>query len=350
MEEQNRKRAENFTEREKNAIKTLRKNGMTYVQISKIFNVSESAARMVCNRQNIVQGLPPKENLSRRAVTPLIRILLLNAIKETPSISLRSLHAVLKKNLNFGQIPCICTVRQYVNQKKIIQKRMKKKPLISITNQEKRVLFARKMLQKELGFECDDIVFSDETTVRQFNCRLNQTYWRLNDETFIEPTVPNVHSGGQSVMFWSCMSSAGFGPIVPINGTMNADKYCELLEHVVSPYLKTLEESGRRVVFQQDNAPCHSAKKVQEKLRQLNICSFKWATVSPDLNPIENAWATLKHRRQKRYGFPKNKEQIIEQITTIWNSFPVEEAQKLCGSFINRINEVVEKKGLPINY
>jgi DDE superfamily endonuclease/Transposase len=344
------KRAENFTKREISAISNMRNDGMTFVQIAKIFSVSESAVRMSFNRNAIVEGLPAKEIVVQRAISPYAGKLLIDAIKTTPSISLNSLQTMLKKSFPKGKIPSRETIKQYLNEKNIFQRKMKKKPLISLKNQEKRVEFAQKLLQKQFDFDCDDIVFSDETTVRQYNCSSVQTYWHQNDENFIAPTMPNVHSGGQSVMFWGCMSNAGFGPIVPVTGTMNAEKYCELLENVVSPYIQTLEQSGRRVVFQQDNAPCHSAKRVQAKLRELKINTFKWPAVSPDLNPIENVWATLKKRRNEKYGIPKNKNRIIEEITTTWNSFSIEEAQKYSGSFEKRLQLVEKSNGLPIDY
>ena len=40
--------------------------------------------------------------------------------------------------------------------------------------------------------------------------------------------------------------------------------------------------------FQDDNASCHQAKKVQEWMKQEQVKRLNWPAQSPDFNPIEN--------------------------------------------------------------
>ena len=44
----------------------------------------------------------------------------------------------------------------------------------------------------------------------------------------------------------------------------------------------------------QDNAPIHKARIVTEWLENYRIPTLEWPPYSPDLNPIEHAWARLK--------------------------------------------------------
>jgi hypothetical protein len=43
-------------------------------------------------------------------------------------------------------------------------------------------------------------------------------------------TIPTVKHGGVSIMLWGCLSAAGTGRLVRIQGKMNRAKYREILE------------------------------------------------------------------------------------------------------------------------
>ena len=68
------------------------------------------------------------------------------------------------------------------------------------------------------------------------------------------------------------------------------------------------------------------------------------------MNPIENLWAIIKKRRQKKYGLPRGKADIIEQIFNIWDNIEPELVQKLANSANKRINEVLKLKGKVSKY
>ncbi len=54
-------------------------------------------------------------------------------------------------------------------------------------------------------------------------------------------------------MVWGCMSAAGTGELQLIEGTMNANMYCDILKQSMIPSLRRL---GSRAVFQHDNDHC----------------------------------------------------------------------------------------------
>ncbi len=75
--------------------------------------------------------------------------------------------------------------------------------------------------------------------------------WRQPGEEYKDKCVlPTVKHGGGSVMVWGCMSAAGTGELQFIEGTMNANMYCDILKQSMIPSLRRL---GRRAVFQHDN-------------------------------------------------------------------------------------------------
>ncbi len=61
-----------------------------------------------------------------------------------------------------------------------------------------------------------------------------------------------------SVMVWGCVSALGKGNLHFCDGTINAEKYIEILEHNMLPSRRHLFQ-GRPCIFQQNNAKPHSA-------------------------------------------------------------------------------------------
>jgi transposase len=152
-------------------------------------------------------------------------------------------------------------------------------------------------------------------------------------------------------MFWGCITREGFGPLVMLPRIMNSIQYCELLEEVVKPYLDDLERRhGRKFIFMQDNAPCHAAKRVTAKFKELGIRTLRWPPSSPDLNPIENVWATWKRRRNATFGNAANRHALKDQAEFIWSQFTKQEAINLLDSFRGRLQAVIQLEGAAIRY
>ena len=62
----------------------------------------------------------------------------------------------------------------------------------------------------------------------------------------------------QKVMVWGCMSIQGFGKNHIVKGTMLSNQYIEALQNSIK--LQAANWFEGPYVFQQDNAPCPTAK------------------------------------------------------------------------------------------
>ena len=63
-------------------------------------------------------------------------------------------------------------------------------------------------------------------------------------------------------MIWGCFIDNKLGPIVFIHGTVNSKAYIDILDQNLIPFIDVLGADGiTNVVFQQDNATAHTAKR-----------------------------------------------------------------------------------------
>jgi len=68
-------------------------------------------------------------------------------------------------------------------------------------------------------------------------------------------------------MMWGCFSGKGLGPLVKVEGKMNRFDYIQILEtHLLPLISRDFGEKG--YLFQDDNAPIHTAKDVNEWLQK----------------------------------------------------------------------------------
>lgn len=87
---------------------------------------------------------------------------------------------------------------------------------------------------------------------------------------------------------------------------------------------------------------------VQDWFKQNGIDQLDWPSYSPDLNPIENLWALLKRRVEKR--LPKSLEKLKSMLQEEWKAIDVETLQKLVYSMPSRCQLVREKAGWMSGY
>ena len=135
-------------------------------------------------------------------------------------------------------------------------------------------------------------------------CMLSGHVFGLAHSLVIKCTRPMVQMGSNSVMIWGCFSWQGMGPMVKLEGRMNASRYGQLIKNTVSPFMK--KTMGRKSIFQQDNAPIYTAKSILKIFKNFKMKVLDWPAQSPDLNPIENIWRRIKFELSLKNSKNKN--------------------------------------------
>jgi len=328
-------------------IRRMRERNIKWADVAYCLNTTEAAARMILKRSNDVQELGEMPVIKKSKFETPVILKLKDLAREDNSLSIRDLHGELTKIFPEKLIPSKSTLHKILNESGFKMLKLLKKTLIFPRNQLKRVEFCREMLNFGPAF-WETVIWSDETTVRQrpqgkdITIRVHSSH--IDD---LEEINPQIHSGGFSIMFWGCFSKLGLGPLVALEGTMNSENYLELIKDTLLP---EIDAAGRPMVFMQDNAPCHKAKRIMDFFAQENIETLNWPPQSPDMNPIENLWAIIKARRKKKYGVPTSRNELIEQIFDIWNDIDVGLVHTLAESANKRVQAVLKANGKVTKY
>ncbi len=144
----------------------------------------------------------------------------------------------------------------------------RRKPLRKIMHKKARKQFAEEKQTKDMDY-WNHILWSDETKINLFGSDGVKHVCRQPGEEYKDKCVlPTDKHGGGSVMVWGCMSAAGTRELQFIEGTMNANMYCDILKQSMIPSLLRL---GRRAVFQHDNGPKLTSKTTTALLKKLRV-------------------------------------------------------------------------------
>ena len=238
------------------------------------------------------------------------------------------------------------TIRQRAVEAGLFSRRPEKKPLISLKNQKKRLLFATSHIDWNVQ-KWRTVLFSDKSKCNMIGsdgiCRVHRPAGKCLDLRYCHKTVKH---GGGNLMVWGCFSANGLGPIHRNDGIMDRFMYKNILKDVMLPHAEW--NMPIKWVFQQDNDPKHTAKIVKQWFQDNHLSVMDWAPQSPDLNPIENLWEIV-NRRINREGV-RNKDQLFEQIQKAWVAIPQSFIDHLIESMPRRCKAVIDNKGFATKY
>ena len=157
----------------------------------------------------------------------------------------------------------------------------RRKPLLKTIHKKARKQFAEDMSTKHMDY-WNHVLWADKMKINLFGSDGFKHVWRQPGKEYKDKCVmPTVKHGGGNVMVWGCMSAAGIGELHFIEGNMNFNMYCEILQQSM---ISSFQKLGHRVVFQHDNDPKHTSKTTNALLKRLRVMVMNWPSMSPNLN------------------------------------------------------------------
>ncbi|MCJ8743381.1 hypothetical protein PDJAM_G00093370 [Pangasius djambal] len=136
-------------------------------------------------------------------------------------------------------------------------------------------------------------------------------------------TMGRRQAGGGSVMLWATFCWETLRPGIHVDVTLTRPTYLNTVADQVHLFMATVFPNGSGL-FQQDNAPCLTAKIVQEWFEEHDK-EFKvltWPPNSPDLNPIEHLWDVMDKQGQSMEAPPHNLQDLKDLLLTSWCQIP----------------------------
>ena len=230
----------------------------------------------------------------------------------------------------------------------------KRRKVHGLTKQQCRTRLERSkaLLQRYDFGDVERIVFSDEKMFvieEHLNAQNDRVYAAaFEDIPERVRTVQRFQKPG-SVMVWGAVSSGGKFPLVFVESgvKVNAAYYREeILEGCLKAEAHRVFGQGQWT-FQQDSAPAHKAKVVQEWCQAEIpdfITSSQWPPSSPDLNPLDYAiWGIL----EAKVNAIKNTslDSLKKCLRAEWGKLSMNHVRDSIASWRCRLKAVVKKRG-----
>ncbi|CAO4366563.1 unnamed protein product [Caenorhabditis nigoni] len=198
-------------------------------------------------------------------------------------------------------------------------------------------------------------VFTDEKLFNleaEFNPQNHRVYASGPQEANSNGRLIHRAAHPQQIMVFGGITSNGKTPLVFVEPgvKVNQDYYLnEILKKVMLPWSQS-HFGTQNWTFQQDGAPAHTAKRVQQWC-EANFPNFirgkEWPASSPDLNPMDySVWGTLQAKVQARPH--KNLEDLKKSLLTEWDNLSPDYLRATIDAYPKRLMEVIENEGARI--
>lgn len=259
--------------------------------------------------------------------------------------SAEQIRAFMVKHDLCDQKTSVLTIRRFLKKIRIKFKRIHEFPYLTQQQKDYRVKTA---LYNQL-VDYKNVIFSDESMFRLKEVKTRG--WLPDSE---EPTREQYHKSNGGIMVWAAFSYYGYCPLQVFpqepgkpGTTKNIDS--RLYKYYLSrtlPDIMNCHPPESSPMFLQDNAAIHKSKSTLNYINKKKWTLISHPPYSPDLNPIEKVWATMKHHLKEETDNFKSPATLAEAAKDEWKKLMSNEQyrRKLCYRY-REVNMCCVKNG-----
>ena len=194
-------------------------------------------------------------------------------------------------------------------------------------NKLKRVEWVNRCLEDQEQFK--DVIFTDECTV-QLECHRTKSFRK----TGAPRKMKYRHKHPPKIHVWAGISKRGATKLIMFSGIMTATRYGDILSVSLVPFLEKAYPNGHRLY--QDNDPKHTSRYIQAFFAENKINWWRSPAESPDLNPIEKVWGSMKNYLRSKHK-PRSLAELKAGIQSYWKTM----TPQLCTRYIDHLQKVM---------
>ena len=180
----------------------------------------------------------------------------------------------------------------------------------------------------------DNLVSTDKMTVQLENHPRTCCY-----KCGMKPRYKSRPKHPIKVHAWAGISCRGSTSACIFEGKMNAPLFTTILKETSVHFMKEVYPDGCLLI--QDNDPKHCTRVAQYFYEDEVVDWSITPAESPDLNLIENVWHELKEFIRRKIE-PHTKQELIDGITTFWQTVDAAKCQKYINHLRKAIPAVIE--------
>jgi transposase len=239
----------------------------------------------------------------------------------------------------------------------------RKKPFLRKEQKQKRLEWCRR--RRSWGLEeWRKIVWLDEATVQYVPYQAGRKV-RIHpgEELKDENLQPSFKSGRISVGCWAAYCYGSRTKLIWVRkrtpnervstrdrlGLKGAQYATEIHECCLIPYLLSLDHPIDRIRVVEDGAPYHKGEKNRRIQEAYGEKKLLLPPNSPDLNPIENAWNSLKARLRNRFSKPERRphseDELWQAMVEEWEGIEQDRMDSWVDSMSERVANVIAMDG-----